>query len=44
MQYLTMLSIVVIGFYSQINSSKKDKEYKQAVYQIGIVSKISESF
>jgi hypothetical protein len=44
MQYLTMLSIVVIGFYSQINASKKDKEYKQAVYQIDIVSKISESF
>jgi len=44
LQYLTMLSIVVIGFYSQIDSSKKDKDYKQAVYQIDILSKISESF
>ena len=44
LQYLTMLSIVVIGFYAQIDSSKKDKEYKEAVYQIDILSKISESF
>jgi hypothetical protein len=41
-QYVVMILIILLSTYSQIDSSAKDKKYKQAKLKIDVLSKVSQ--
>ena len=43
-QYVVMLLIVLLGAYSQIVTSAKDKEYRQAKLEIEVLCKVSKHY
>ncbi|MCF6210878.1 MAG: hypothetical protein L3K24_09495 [Gammaproteobacteria bacterium] len=44
LQFVVMLMIVILGSYSQYESSKKESAYKQASLEIDVLSKVSEHY
>jgi len=43
-QYLVMFLIVVLSGYSQLESSRKESEYKQAKLELDVLSRVSEHY
>ncbi|MDY0122022.1 MAG: hypothetical protein RBR54_08770 [Sulfurimonas sp.] len=44
MQYMVMSLIIIFGAYAQFKASQSDLKYKNAVYQVDVLSKMTESF
>lgn len=43
-QYISMALVIILGGYSQYQSSQEDKKYKQATLEVSVLSKVSEYF
>lgn len=43
-QYASMALVIILGGYSQYQSSQEDKKYKQATHEVAVLSQVSENF
>jgi hypothetical protein len=43
-QYVSMALIIILGGYSQYQSSQENKKYKQATHEVAVLSQVSEEF